>query len=770
MFKKSSDTQEAQPTESTEEKQNETKEEVKKEIPQNEMHSEEQTKTAEDINAYHPPGGNVPTETKPKAAKFSFIKSKKKTHDETNDNNKVAKNEGDLQKLMSVANKDTSSSMFAKLTKVDEQPSVKTEKKFGFIKKNQTQQSPANSQQKDLKFIKKESSPKNIEPQIKKKWTLKDVKETYNAEKGKINASMFNYNEDFKNHIRRISMLRQEVDECKNQKKNLQNEVNVLTKKKNALIEENNFDDAMKLEEEIKQRTAELNSVDLSIQQKTEDELAKLKWNLIQLIKDNIDHLNNYMANFPDLTPYVNEAKANLEEEEKKAMLSINNDISSQEKKTEEKDIAYKESIENLNKADEEFKVKFEEETKDLTSEIKDLDDKKNNLLDEIEEIKRKLQEKENELQDVNNEIDSKENEKEEIKKKYENDEEYMKKKTDKEEKEKEYNFAVKVLNNFKQISEDNKEQYKSKFEEISRIIKTIEDNRLNYPKKVESNKELIDTLTNIFKYNEENLKKMHENEKKIKEYSAKIVENNEKIEVLDLQNKRINSEIISVDANIENLEDIKKSLVAKKQCKEAQNTNNEIKKNQTNKQGLTELLNGNKQEIDSLMKDNNEQNEQSEKLVKENEAYDKQIKENNNKYIKSYRDILKDFYENVDENDNDINMIKEEMEIIKKEIGEEDPKEEAPKEEAPKEEETKEEEKPSTNEEEQQKTEEVKEEEPKKELTPEEKEAKKSELEATIKDLEVKLDEQVKLENFDECDVINTQIENLKAELKQYE
>ena len=97
MFKKSSDTQEAQPTESTEEKQNETKEEVKKEIPQNEMHSEEQTKTGEDINAYHPPGGNVPTETKPKAAKFSFIKSKKKTHDETNDNNKVAKNEGDLK-------------------------------------------------------------------------------------------------------------------------------------------------------------------------------------------------------------------------------------------------------------------------------------------------------------------------------------------------------------------------------------------------------------------------------------------------------------------------------------------------------------------------------------------------------------------------------------------------------------------------------------------------------------------------------------------------
>ena len=155
MFKKSSDTQEAQPTESTEEKQNETKEEVKKEIPQNEMHSEEQTKTAEDINAYHPPGGNVPTETKPKAAKFSFIKSKKKTHDETNDNNKVAKNEGDLQKLMSVANKDTSSSMFAKLTKVDEQPSVKTEKKFGFIKKKPNSAISCKQSAKGFKIYKK---------------------------------------------------------------------------------------------------------------------------------------------------------------------------------------------------------------------------------------------------------------------------------------------------------------------------------------------------------------------------------------------------------------------------------------------------------------------------------------------------------------------------------------------------------------------------------------------------------------------------------------
>ena len=81
-------------------------------------------------------------------------------------------------------------------------------------------------------------------------------------------------------------------------------------------------------------------------------------------------------------------------------------------------------------------------------------------------------------------------------------------------------------------------------------------------------------------------------------ELLLKVNDNNEKIEVLDLQNKRISSEIVSVDSNIANLEDIKKSQVMKKQFKDAQNTNNEIKKCKESKQSITELLNGNKDEI----------------------------------------------------------------------------------------------------------------------------------------------------------------------------
>ena len=43
-----------------------------------------------------------------------------------------------------------------------------------------------------------------------------------------------------------------------------------------------------------------------------------------------------------------------------------------------------------------------------------------------------------------------------------------------------------------------------------------------------------------MFNINEENLKKINENENKIKELSTKINENNDQIEVLYLQNKRI--------------------------------------------------------------------------------------------------------------------------------------------------------------------------------------------------------------------------------------
>lgn len=663
----------------------------------------------------------------------------------------------------------------------------KQEKKFGFIKKTQSHQSP-NSQQNQVKepsFLKKEM---NSPP--KKQWTLKDIKELYHHEKDKYNSSLFNYNEDFKNFIRKISVIRNDIATYNHSKESLQKEISMLTKKQNDLIEDNNFDDAMKIEEEIKKRTIELKSVDLSIQQKNENELAKLKWNLIELIKQKNQHLDDYVKNFPNITPNANEAKIHLIAESKQSAASIEKDITLSEKKTEEANNEYQLSLENLKKAEEEFLKKFEEETLGLTNEINELDNQKNSLLKTIEEIEQQLLAKKHELNEVNLRIQDKSNEKEEIRKKYENEDDYVLKKQDKVEKENQYNYSLKILNNYKQISIDNEEKYKQKIEEISKIISSVENNKSLFPKRIITNEKLVETLTQIFTYDEENLKKLHENEKNIDELSSKIIENNEKIEVLDLQNKRINSEIVSVEANIENFEDIKKSFVAKKQFKEAQATNNEIKKYQTNKQSLTELLNGNKDEINSLTQENNAQNESKQKLIQENESLNMIIKENNDKYIKSYFDILKDFYENFDENDADINFVKEEFDIVKNEIGEnheeiKEDKKEITQEKVPKGDSEQSEIQNEVHQEPKEK-EEIKKESPKEEtheekkeeakeqpLSEEEikklKEEKKKELEETIAKLEKELDEVVKVENYEEADVINTKIEKLKEELKQY-
>ena len=149
-----------------------------------------------------------------------------------------------------------------------------------------------------------------------------------------------------------------------------------------------------------------------------------------------------------------------------------------------------------------------------------------------------------------------------------------------------------------------------------------------------------------------------------------KVNDNNEKIEVLDLQNKRIASEIVSVDSNIANLEDIKKSQVMKKQFKDAQNTNNEIKKCKESKQSITELLNGNKEEIELLMKENTGHNEVVMKLKKENEGMKHDIDNNAEVYAKRYFEMLKEFKEEMEEDDKKdeemIQMVNEEMDVIK--------------------------------------------------------------------------------------------------------
>ena len=311
---------------------------------------------------------------------------------------------------------------------------------------------------------------------------------------------------------------------------------------------------------------------------------------------------------------------------------------------------------------------------------------------------------------------------------------------------------------------------------------------------------------------NNEKRKQIHNNENTIKELLKKLTENNEKIEVLNMQNKRISSEISSVEANIQNFEDTKKAHVAKKQFKDAQIANNEIKKCQESKAQLDEFLKGNLEEIEVLNNDNKETNKSINNLNEEIKNCEKCIKEDNDKYLINLLNILKQFIEDVEDNDPDKKMIQETIKMVTWEIypngepeeqkidenneeennekndnnekkeekkEESDKKEEKEEKEENKEEnkENKEDKDNNENKEDKEKKEknEEKEETEEERLKREEEEKIKKEKEIDdikeeIKDLEQKLEILINEEKYDECDTTNTKIEELKEKLKKLE
>ena len=130
------------------------------------------------------------------------------------------------------------------------------------------------------------------------------------------------------------------------------------------------------------------------------------------------------------------------------------------------------------------------------------------------------------------------------------------------------------------------------------------------------------------------------------------------------MQNKRINSEIASVEASIHNFEDTKKFHVSKKQFKEAQTANNEIKKCMENKNQLNELLKGNNVEIETLNNDNKESNETINKYKEEiKNCEDENKKDNLGKTINDINDknklfLLKTYLQKWLNNSNKLNEI----------------------------------------------------------------------------------------------------------------
>lgn len=792
--------------------------EIKNESDNNNNNSNSNTNSGEGVNSSNNTQQNVQKEVtqqqevKSTKKQFSFIKKGKKANEPGNTN--TQNDNSDLSKLMAATASSSSNntntnnitlSNISNTSNTNHSTSNTTKKtKFSFIKKtkpssdeniqnttttpsnteHQQQQqntphenkdTPTSSQHEPEVQINTETSqptpsspstttnPTITPPQPK---TLSDIKNLYTTEKSTYFSKTFDYIEDFKNFIRNINRIRTEITTLTTKQTTLQSTITSLQQKQNSLIEENDFDSAMKLEDNLNTLSSEIKSLSLTIQHKTESDFLNLYRSLPSFLTQRNNHYSLYLSLFPQIPPLAKDASRLLQEEAIATYVAIEEDIASSERIANEIKDEYTLSTNTLNEMEEQITQQFTDETKDMDNEIETLNNERICILEEIETIKEQLRIKNEKLNEIDNTINTINTNKDNIRLKYKNNETYITALNINETKQKKYNEALLLNEHHKRILTEKQQLYQSKQDELSTIITSIETKCKAFPSKTQLNVDISAQLSTLFEQDERNYKSIHDNESQIEELLLKVNDNNEKIEVLDLQNKRISSEIVSVDSNIANLEDIKKSQVMKKQFKDAQNTNNEIKKCKESKQSITELLNGNKDEIELLMNENTAHNEVVMKLKKENENMKNDINNNEEVYAKRYYDMLKEFKEEMEEDEKKdeemIQMVNEEMEVVKgkfkveeeiKEVNEDDKVNEVCKEE----ETTTTTATTTTTTVVNSIT----------TTTEETKEEKINTLNKQIQELEVQLNQATDIEDYEAADEINTKLEELKSTLE---
>ena len=141
--------------------------------------------------------------------------------------------------------------------------------------------------------------------------------------------------------------------------KNKKEEADNLIKNQNEQIEKNNFDMAEKIEEEIKIANDKINELKLLIRQKNENELEKVKLNLIQLTKEKNEFYESYLIIFEPLIKKADESLIEKEKEKKEELNKIKEDINKIEIKTAEE--TYTETVKNFEEIEKKVNEKFEE-------------------------------------------------------------------------------------------------------------------------------------------------------------------------------------------------------------------------------------------------------------------------------------------------------------------------------------------------------------------------------------------------------------------------
>lgn len=485
---------------------------------------------------------------------------------------------------------------------------------------------------------------KSIEEEIENNFNSKGI---YFRELNKLNKYLNGYNKRMKDLIIEIHENRKNNFDLKNQISSIDNDILLqIENQKNVLSSLENEN-----KEKFEEKKKELNLIN--------EEILKLKKNKNELIekkKENEEKMFNKESSQIDLLKEkknsIDITLENFSLLKTKLEPIYNNIIDSNKNKDLEELINLKKELENIisssNKT-EEIKKKLKEE---INIQLEESNNKQENLLIECEQLRVALNEKMQQTIILNDKINQYTSSMKLIDKYGEKYKEIYEK--DQIIKEKEIK-AKKQCDEYKDILE-RIDIFHKKYDEISDFLNeniAIMENFINV---AIVQKEQIESYINEIN----NLKKILE-------------ENEEKVEILELENKSLEAEISPVQLKISKLENEKKFNINKMNFDNLNDIFNNIEELKTLKKELNEKIKEVNEKISNIQNQNMKFLKDIDDKTKLYIDVEGELRSENIHYIKSYENILNDLPENLRNNTNtvidEIKLLNEELEQLNDEF-----------------------------------------------------------------------------------------------------
>ena len=485
---------------------------------------------------------------------------------------------------------------------------------------------------------------KSIEEEIENNFNSKGI---YFRELNKLNKYLNGYNKRMKDLIIEIHENRKNNFDLKNQISSIDNDILLqIENQKNVLSSLENEN-----KEKFEEKKKELNLIN--------EEILKLKKNKNELLekkKENEEKMFNKESSQIDLLKEkknsIDITLENFSLLKTKLEPIYNNIIDSNKNKDLEELINLKKELENIisssNKT-EEIKKKLKEE---INIQLEESNNKQENLLIECEQLRVALNEKMQQTIILNDKINQYTSSMKLIDKYGEKYKEIYEK--DQIIKEKEIK-AKKQCDEFKDILE-RIDIFHKKYDEISDFLNeniAIMENFINV---AIVQKEQIESYINEIN----NLKKILE-------------ENEEKVEILELENKSLEAEISPVQIKISKLENEKKFNINKMNFDNLNDIFNNIEELKKLKKELNEKIKEVNEKISNIQNQNMKFLKDIDDKTKLYIDVEGELRSENIHYIKSYENILNDLPENLRNNTNtvidEIKLLNEELEQLNDEF-----------------------------------------------------------------------------------------------------